>query len=221
VSDTDGPSDTDGLCARLLELAADDRLGRQLRFVVELDRLKGVLRRTLLTDRSRRENSAEHSWHLAMLAVMLVEHAREPVDILRVLKMVLVHDVVEIDAGDTYCYDPAANQGKAEREERAAERLFGLLPADQADELGALWREFELRATPESRFAAALDRLQPLLNNYLTEGTTWREHGVGLEQVVARNAPMADGAPGLWRLAESFLADAVDRGYLPRGPGRA
>jgi putative hydrolase of HD superfamily len=199
---------------RLLQLADPERLRQQILFVVEIDRLKGVLRRTLLTDRSRLENSAEHSWHLAVLAVLLVENAAEQVDLLRVLKMLLVHDVVEIDAGDTFCYDAAANLDKAEREERAADRLFGLLPPDQARELRALWDEFEERESAEARFAAALDRLQPMLHNYLTAGHSWREHGVVRAQVVERNQPMAEGAPSLWRFAQRFVQDAVDRGDL-------
>jgi len=141
----------------------DNRLAQQLRFVVEIDRLKTVLRQTLLTDASRQENSAEHSWHLALMAALLAEHAGAEVDVTRTMKMVLVHDVVEIDAGDAFCYDAAANVGKEERERLAAERIFGLLPAEQAAELHALWVEFEAGETAEARFAVALDRLQPLL----------------------------------------------------------
>lgn len=212
MSDSATPSDAP--LERLLELVDAERLRRQIEFVVEVDRLKGVLRRTVLTDRSRLENSAEHSWHLAILAMLLTEHAAQEVDLLRVLKMLLVHDVVEIDAGDTFCYDAAANLDKEEREQRAAERLFGMLPADQELELRGLWDEFELRQSAEARFAAALDRLQPMLHNYLTEGHSWREHGVVRAQVIERNRPMADGAPTLWRFAETFIQDAVRRGDL-------
>jgi putative hydrolase of HD superfamily len=191
-----------------------DRLAHQLAFVLEIDRLKGVLRRTLLCDRSRNENSAEHSWHIALMAVLLAEHAAAPVDVARVVEMLLVHDVVEIDAGDTYVYDLEANRDKEEREQRAAERLFGLLPADQAAAVRALWDEFEARATPEARFAHAVDRLQPLLHNFATEGAAWRQHGVVQEQVVSHNRHMAEGAPRLWEHARRLIAAAVERGYL-------
>lgn len=193
---------------------ASPRLESQLEFLLELDRLKTVLRRTLLLDQSRNENSAEHSWHLAMMALILEEYALERISLGRVLKMLLVHDVVEIDAGDTYCYDPEANQDKRQREHAAAERIFGLLPAEQGDELHALWREFEARESADARFANALDRLQPLLHNYLTSGRTWLEHGVRRSQVVERNEVMADGAPELWEYARRFIEEAVARGYL-------
>ena len=142
-----------------------DRFEQQLRFIVEIDRLKNVLRRTLLTDASRRENSAEHSWHIALMAPLLAEHACEPVNVERVMRMLLVHDIVEIDAGDTFAYDANGNADKAERERRAADRLYGLLPDDQARELRAAWEEFEAAESAEARFAHALDRLQPLLQN--------------------------------------------------------
>ncbi len=202
---------------RTLRELAGPRLARQLDFILEADRLKGVLRQTVLTDRSRQENSAEHSWHLALMVLVLTEHAAAEIDPLRVLKMLLVHDLVEIDAGDTFCYDVDANVDKAEREQLAADRVFGLLPADQTEDLRALWEEFEARSTPEARFAAALDRLQPMLHNYLTAGHSWRKHGIVRAQVVERNQPIEDGAPTLWRLAERFLADAVGRGDLSDG----
>jgi putative hydrolase of HD superfamily len=191
-----------------------DRLARQLEFILEVDRLKSVLRRSLLCDRSRNENSAEHSWHIALMAVVLAEHADEAVDVARVVKMLLVHDVVEIDAGDTYVYDVAATVDKAEREGRAAQRLFGLLPADQAAEVRALWDEFEARETPEARFAAAVDRLQPLLHNFATEGQAWRHHGVTADRVESVNRHMAEGSQRLWEHARQLIAEAVERGYL-------
>lgn len=195
-----------------------DRLARQLAFVLEIDRLKSVLRRSLLTDGSRNENSAEHSWHIALMAVVLAEHAAEPVDVGRVVAMLLVHDVVEIDAGDTYVYDTVAAADKAEREERAADRLFGLLPADQAAEMRALWDEFERRETPEARFAAAIDRLQPILHNFATEGVAWRQHGVTADRVEAMNRHMGEGSEPLWEHARRLIADAVERGYLGPSP---
>lgn len=193
----------------------EDRLRRQLEFVAELDRLKNVLRRTPLTDGSRRENAAEHSWHLAVMVLVLREHAAaDELDLARVMKMLILHDVVEIDAGDTYCYDRTAMEDKREREVRAAKRLFGMLPEDQAERFRALWEEFEAGRTPEARFAAAVDRLQPLLHNLLTEGQSWRHHGVELDQVLKRNRSMEQGAPRLWRRVRSLLERAVRRGHL-------
>jgi 5'-deoxynucleotidase YfbR-like HD superfamily hydrolase len=195
----------------------DGRLERQLRFLLEIDELKGVLRRTVILDRSRQENSAEHSWHLAMMAVVLAEHATEEgIDLARVLKMVLVHDVVEIDAGDTYAYDEEGMKDKAEREERAAERLFGLLPADQGAELRGLWDEFEARQSAEARFANALDRLQPILLNYHTEGLAWARHGVRGQQVLDRNHLIGDSSPALWEHVRKLVDEAVAAGWLGR-----
>ena len=191
-----------------------ERLAQQLGFVVEIDRLKTVLRRTLIADRSRRENTAEHSWHIAVSALLFAEHAGEEVDLSRVVRMLLVHDVVEIDAGDTFAYDEVGYEDKAERERAAAERIFGLLPADQGGELRALWDEFEERQTAEARFANAVDRLQPMLHNFLTEGHAWRQHGVTATQVRERNRTIAEGAPELWRFAERMIDQAVERGYI-------
>lgn len=192
-----------------------DRLAKQIEFVVEIDKLKGIVRQTLLTDGSRQEDSAEHSWHLAVMVMVLSEYAQEEgIDLLRVLKMVLVHDLVEIDAGDTYCYDEDGNEGKLEREKSAAERIFGLLPREQSTEFYALWDEFESRKTAEARFAAALDRLQPLLNNYRTRGRMWQKHGINSSQVVSRNQLIEDGAPDLWKYAANMIRDAVRKGWL-------
>lgn len=195
-------------------LIEDERLAQQIDFVIEMDRLKSVVRRSPLADGSREENSAEHSWHLALMAMVLAGYAAEPVDVSRVMRMLLVHDIVEIDAGDTYAYDPAANIGKAEREQQAAGRLFGLLPGDQAAELRALWSEFEERETAEARFANALDRLMPLLHNYLNDGRVWRANHVTPEQVRHRMAPVADGSPALGVLVEHIVADSLDRGLF-------
>lgn len=196
----------------------DGRLERQLRFIVEIDKMKHVLRRTYVTDGSRKENDAEHSWHLAVMAILLDEYAAEPgLDLARVIKMVLVHDIVEIDAGDTFCYDEEGARDKREREEAAADRIFSMLPPDQADEVRQLWEEFESMETPESRFAAALDRLQPLLHNYNTGGATWREHGVTSDRVLRQNRHIGDGAPMLWEYAEALIKDAVGKGFLDQG----
>ena len=190
------------------------RLHQQLRFIVEIDKLKTVLRRSYLIGEERRENSAEHSWHVAMMTMLLSEYAEERVDVCHVLKMLLIHDLVEIDAGDTFCYDEERVADQAERELQAARRIFGLLPADQADELHELWREFETRDTPEARFAAALDRLMPLLHNYHTGGKSWKEHGITQEQVLARNACIRDASEQLWQFAKGIIEDAVAQGYL-------
>ncbi len=194
---------------------APGRLAQQLGFIREIDRLKLVLRRTLLMDGTRYENDAEHSWHLAVMAILLREHANTPdVDVGRVVKMVLVHDIVEIDAGDTYCYDDAGNRGKVAREQVAAARLFGLLPEDQRQEFQALWEEFESRVTPEAKFAAALDRVQPLMHNYYTGGVVWKQHGVNSAKVQDRNRHVGEGSLALWEFAEELIRDAVARGYL-------
>jgi putative hydrolase of HD superfamily len=192
-----------------------ERLQRQIEFVLEVDKLKGIVRQTWLLDQSRRENDAEHSWSIAMMAVVLAEHAAERnLDVLRVLKMLLVHDLVEIDAGDTLVYDKPAMREKARRERTAADRIYGLLPPDQAAELRGLWEEFEARESPEARYAAAMDRLQPLLHNCFTQGKAWREHGIGVDQVLDANRHMAEGAPALWALAEGLVREAVRKGHL-------
>ncbi|NBB94864.1 MAG: HD domain-containing protein [Planctomycetes bacterium] len=198
--------------------ADTDRLARQIDFAVEIDKLKQIVRQTYLMDRSRKENDAEHSWHFALLASLLAEYAAEDVDVLRVLRMALVHDLVEIDAGDVVVYDAAARAGQAELEQAAAERIFGLLPDDQGAELRTLWEEFEARATPEARFAKAIDRVQPILHNYATQGATWRDHGITKQMVLATNAHVADGSPALWAFVQRLLDDAAARGYLADPP---
>jgi len=190
------------------------RLLQQMQFVVEIDKLKRVLRQTLLTDGSRRENSAEHSWHIALMAILLSEYATEPIDVLRVVKMLLLHDLVEIDAGDTFCYDDRGHESKAEREMQAADRLFSLLPPDQASEFRALWDEFEAQETADAQFAATLDRLQPLLNNHQTQGHTWQLHDISRDRVMQRVAPMQGSAPDLWQFVQQLLDECVANGYL-------
>jgi putative hydrolase of HD superfamily len=192
-----------------------DRLTRQLRFIHEIDKLKGVLRQTRLLDASRRENSAEHSWHLAMMAVVLSEHAPPGTDLARVVTMVLLHDLVEIDAGDTFLYAPQAELAESELAERAAaDRIFTMLPADQGQRLRDLWDEFEERRTAEARFARALDRLQPMLVNAQVGGGTWRSHGVTADQVLAKVALIEDGSATLGGYARDLIASAVERGIL-------
>jgi putative hydrolases of HD superfamily len=195
----------------------EGRLGAQLRFLLEIDALKTVLRRSLLADGSRRENSAEHSWHLAMLAIVLAEHAAEPVELAKVVRMVLVHDIVEIDAGDTYIYDTEGYLTKDDRERAAADRIFALLPADQAVELRGLWEEYEAHETAEARFAAVCDRLAPLLHNYVNAGEVWRANGITDDRVRERNGVIADGSTALWEYASALIDDAVARGFLLNG----
>lgn len=198
-----------------IEMFDNARLQRQIEFILEMDRLKQVLRQNITTDKPRRENSAEHSWHAALMTIILSEYAENPqIDVFRVVKMLLIHDLVEIDVGDTYCYDKDACKGQHERELQAAKRIFNLLPKDQARQLQLLWEEFEARQTLDSRFANALDRLQPLITNYYTQGKAWQEHGVQQYQVVARNRSIEDGAPELWRYALGLIEDAVGRGFL-------
>jgi putative hydrolase of HD superfamily len=190
------------------------RFERQIQFILEIDKLKTVLRRTYLIHEDRSENTAEHSWHLAIMAILLAEHANEPVNVPRVVKMVLIHDIVEIDAGDTYFYDTTAALDKSQREQAAADRLFGILPPDQGNELRELWEEFEACETADARFALALDRFMPQLHNYHTHGRSWTEHGITAERVLERNASMAEGSARLWECARSLLDDAVAKGFL-------
>ena len=191
------------------------RLTRQLEFILEVEKVKQVFRQTVLLHDNRAENDAEHSWHLSLMALVLAEHAAGPgLDMLRVLHMLLIHDLVEIDAGDTFAYDEAGNADKLARETAAAERIFALLPADQCRHIRGLWEEFEARRTPEARYAAALDRLQPILLNYHSGGVAWKRHGISRRQVVERNRTMAEGAPALWRYALELIDAAVERGYL-------
>ncbi|MBD1870082.1 HD domain-containing protein [Leptolyngbya sp. FACHB-671] len=191
-----------------------DRLSQQIQFIIEIDKLKGILRQTLLVDESRRENSAEHSWHLALMAVLLIEYAPAGVDLLSAIKMLLIHDLVEIDAGDTFCYDLQGNETKAEREIQAATRLFGLLPPEQSVELKKIWQEFEAQETATAKFAAALDRLQPVLHNQQTRGGTWQIHNIHRAQVQQRVSPIETGAPELWPFVQKLLDDCVAAGYL-------
>ena len=192
----------------------NDRLKKQIDFMLELDKMKNLYRQTYVLHENRRENDAEHSWHIAILAFMLAEYSNEPIDVPHVMKMLLLHDVVEIDAGDTYCYDEDGNKTKAEREGKAARRIFGLLPDDQRDEYYALWREFEDSVTPEARFAAVLDRIQPLLLNYTKGGISWQEHGIRKEQVLARNIAYFSTSDILSEAIKQVIEDAYSKGWL-------
>ena len=190
------------------------RLQQQIKFILEIDKLKSVLRQTYITVDERHENSAEHSWHLATMALILIEHAEEKIDLCHVLKLLLVHDIIEIDAGDTYCYDELRTKDQSIREHQAAERIFSLLPEDQANTMGDLWREFESRKTPEAQFAVALDCLMPLLHNLHTKGKSWQEHSITMDQVISHNRVMNDGSAQLWQFAQSIIEQAVTKGYL-------
>lgn len=201
----------------LLDLG-DSRLEQQFEFIREIDRLKTVVRETYLADLSRKENSAEHSWQLALMAVVLREHVDEDVDLERVVKMVLLHDVVEVDAGDTYAYADEREE-QIEREREAAERIFGILPEDQEETFRELWEEFEARETPEARYAKALDRLQPLLHNHFTDGEAWKEHGLHAEEVLERNDLIGESSEQLWDVVEELVDHAVEKGWLKAGEG--
>ena len=196
-----------------------ERIEQQVRFILEVDKLKEVFRQTVCTQSRRAENDAEHSWHLCLAVIVLAEHANEPrMDVLRVLKMLILHDLVEIDAGDTFAYDTARMADQHAREARAADRIFGLLPADQAGEFRRLWDEFEERRTPEAAFAAAIDRFQPVLLNCSTEGAAWKRHGVTVDRVVARNSHSAEGSEALWEQAVRLIRRAVDAKHLAPAP---
>lgn len=193
----------------------EGRLSRQIEFIKEIDRLKTIVRQTYLMDASRQENDAEHSWHITLMAWLLEEHWKESrVNILRVMKMLLVHDIVEIDAGDTFAYDVKGQEGKWEKEQRAAERLFGLLPEDQSGELMELWLEFEQQETAEARYAVAMDRVQPLLHNYYTQGKAWREHKVTSDRVRERIRFLEAELPDVHAMISGLIDDAVQKGYL-------
>jgi len=194
-----------------LQPGQKDRFRRQIEFILEVDKLKQVQRRTILMDKSRRENSAEHSWHIALTVMVLSEYARDAdIDFFRVMKILLVHDLIEIDAGDTYCHDEKGKKDQAERERLAADRIFNILPPDQAGTFRNLWDEFEDRKTPESRFANA----QPLLHNYFTQGQTWLENDIKSDQVKLRMQPVDGGAPVLWNYVSTLIDDAVKKGFL-------
>jgi len=191
-----------------------ERFLQQIDFIKEIDKVKSIYRQTLLMDSSRKENDAEHSWHIATMAFILGEYASPGTDMNRVIRMVLIHDLVEIDAGDTYLFDEKGNQDKEEREIKAAERIFGLLPEDLRDEVMALWREFEEKETPEACFAGLMDRFQPFLHNTVTQGHSWLEHGVKKSQVVSRMKPALEPYPLFWEFFQDHIDMAVKNGWL-------
>ena len=192
----------------------EERLKRQLEFSLEIDKEKNVFRQTHLSGHGRNENDAEHSWHMAIMAYLLREYSNEPVDIARVMLMCLIHDVVEIDAGDTYAYDEASLATQQEREDRAKERLFSMLPQDQAEELTEIFEEFEAYETPESKFAHAMDNLQPVILNNSNGGGDWKEHGVTAEQIYGRQRKTALGSEELFEVVDRIIRENIDKGSI-------
>ena len=192
-----------------------ERLRKQMDFIREIDKEKQIFRQTYVSDGTRKENDAEHAWHMAIMTFLLSEYANEEIDVLRTIRMILIHDIVEIDAGDTYAYDDAAKTTQREREEKAADRLFGLLPEDQAADMRALWEEFEASETKEARFARAMDNVQPLLLNDATEGKAWVEHQVPLSKILKRNQRTPKGSETLWEYSrEELIRRNVDAGHI-------
>lgn len=190
------------------------RFEQQLLFLKEIEGMKQILRQTMLADYSRRENDAEHSWHFAVMAMILAEYADPEVNMYRVLKMALVHDLVEVYAGDIFAYDEQGNRDKEQREQQAADRIFGMLPEDQGKELRSLWEEFDAMETKDALYAACIDRLQPFINNYYTHGHTWRRGGVTPQQVYQRMEPIKRGTPKLWEFVEFVIEDGKRKGYF-------
>ena len=193
-----------------------DNLQKQLAFIKEIDKVKYIQRRTKLFNSDRNENDAEHSWHLAMMTIVLAEHSNFSLDILKVLKMVLIHDIVEIDAGDTFIYDTTKNHSNTDAERNAANRIFGLLPKEQADAFISIWEEFEIGETNEAKFAKSMDRFEPLLQNTSNNGGTWKEFGVKYQTVFEKKKVIKDGSNELWNYAEELIKDSVKKGFLEK-----
>jgi putative hydrolase of HD superfamily len=193
-----------------------ERLLKQIDFIKEIDKVKYIQRKTRLFNSDRNENDAEHSWHLALMAIVLAEHSNEPIDIFKVIKMVLIHDIVEIDAGDTFIYDTKKSHSNTNEERLAANRIFGLLPKEQANELIAIWEEFEAGETNEAKFAKAMDRLEPLLQNTSNNGGTWNEFGVDYNKVYEKKKIIKDGSNTIWKFAEELINDSVEKGILKK-----
>lgn len=192
-----------------------ERLRQQFAFFKEIDKEKEIFRQTYLADASRKENDAEHAWHMAIMTVLLSEYANEEIDVLKTVTMLLIHDIVEIDAGDTYAYDPEGKKTQKERERKAADRIFHLLPDDQADKMYELWEEFEAQQTPEAKFARTMDNIQPMMLNDASNGLSWDEHQVKLSQILKRNERTADGSEQIWEYAkDEFLQKNIQAGHI-------
>ena len=194
----------------------NQRLLKDMEFIVELDKMKSILRQTSLINEDRREDDAQHSWHISLMAMILAEYSNEKVDVLKVMKMLLTHDLVEIYAGDTFCYDEVGNSDKREREVVAAEKIFGMLEVDKGRELRELWDEFEEMETPEALFAASMDRLQPMLNNYHNDGGTWKKFDVAKSDIYKRIGPVKDSSDELWNYVEHMIEDAFKKGFISK-----
>jgi putative hydrolase of HD superfamily len=194
----------------------EDLLG-QIAFIKEIDKLKYIQRKTKLFNSERNENDAEHSWHLALMAIVLADHSDAPIDVLKVVKMVLIHDIVEIDAGDVFIYDMIKSHSNTDEERMAANRIFGLLPKNQAEELIAIWEEFEAGETNEAKFAKSMDRLEPLLQNTSNNGGTWKEFGVNYDKVYEKKSVIKNGSKSLWNYAEGLINESVAKGILKKG----
>lgn len=195
-----------------------ERLQKQFAFILEIDKEKNILRQTLKSDGVSRENDAEHAWHMAIMTLLLAEYASEPIDVLRTISMLLIHDLVEIDAGDTYAYDEKGKTTQRERELAAADRVFAMLPEDQGKRMRALWDEFEAGETPEAQFAMAMDRIQPMMLNAATDGRKWKENGVMLSKIMERNRVTPKAAPVLWAYTkENFIDPHVESGNIKKG----
>lgn len=191
-----------------------DNLLQQIDFIKEIDKLKYIQRKTKLFNSDRHENDAEHSWHLAMMTIVLAEHSEKPIDVLKVLKMVLIHDIVEIDAGDTFIYDTSKNHTNTEQELIAAKRIFGLLPEEQAKEFISIWLEFEEGVTDDAKFAKSMDRFEPLLQNISNNGGTWAEFNVDYQKVYDKKKIIKNGSTSIWNYAENLINESVDKGIL-------
>jgi putative hydrolase of HD superfamily len=193
-----------------------DKLLKQISFIKEIDRLKYIQRKTKLFNSDKRENDAEHSWHLAMMTVVFAEHSDQPIDVLKVLKMVLIHDIVEIDAGDTFIYDSTKNHTNTDEELNAAKRIFGLLPIEQEEEFIAIWKEFEDGITDDAKFAKSMDRFEPLLQNTSNNGGTWKEFNVPYQKVYDKKKVIKHGSTEIWNYAENLINESVDKGILKK-----
>ncbi len=196
-------------------MSPSNRLRQQIAFIAEVDKVKNVFRRSYISDQSRHENDAEHSWHFCLMAMILIEHSNQPdLDLLKVLKMAIIHDIVEIDAGDTYIYDEEAKKSQYEKESQAADRIFGMLPEDQERAYREIWEEFEAGKSKEAIFAKTIDRMHPMLLNYLAEGKAWNDHGITAEDVRRVNSRIESGSQELWQFAESLIEECVEKGWL-------
>ena len=190
-----------------------EKFKKQIEFIIEIDKIKSIFRKTKLFDKSRHENDAEHSWHLAIMAIILSEYSNKPIDVFKVLKMVLIHDIVEIDSGDYIVYTQQTAE-KESKEKAAAERIFGILPLEQEAEFKSLWEEFEERSTPEAKFAAAIDRLEPVMQNYYTDADAWRENKISADQILRVNQRIERGSEKLWVYAKGLIDECIDKGLI-------